>query len=150
MYLALCHPSDILDLSAEQLQYIPRVILLRVYGDYIDNVLNKLPKHVKVDSEVRTYRRCDEHYNQPWQRTHIDGPAPKIKDCNECQRRAAIPSIFIFPRKPFQDHFIRDGPIGCIGTGNDSGWMTEKDFYKFMQHFKNHVRPFTENVLFLE
>jgi len=33
----------------------------------------------------------------------------------------SIPPIFIFPRKRFQDHFIRDGPIGCIGTGNDSG-----------------------------
>ncbi|KYN27911.1 hypothetical protein ALC57_02687 [Trachymyrmex cornetzi] len=89
MYFALCHPSDLLDLSAEQLQHIPKVVLLRVYDDYIDYVWNKLPQRVKVDSEVRTYRRCDEHYNQPWQRTHIDGPVPKIKDCTECQRRAA-------------------------------------------------------------
>ncbi|KYN21206.1 hypothetical protein ALC57_06422 [Trachymyrmex cornetzi] len=87
MYLALHHPSDILDLSAEQLQYISKVVLLRVYGNYIDYVWNKLPGHLKVDSEVRTYRRSDEHYNQPWQRTHIDGPAPKIKDCSECQPR---------------------------------------------------------------
>ncbi|KYN09174.1 hypothetical protein ALC57_18713 [Trachymyrmex cornetzi] len=71
MYLALCHPSDILDLSAEQLQYIPKIVLLRMYGDYIDYVWNKLPGHVKADSEIRTYRRCAEHYNQPWQRTHI-------------------------------------------------------------------------------
>ncbi|KYN30275.1 hypothetical protein ALC57_00262 [Trachymyrmex cornetzi] len=90
MYLALHYPSDILDLSAEQLQYISKVILLRVYGDYIDYVWNKLPGHLKEDSEVRTYRRCDEHYNQPWQQTHIDGPALKIKDCSECQRRAAV------------------------------------------------------------
>jgi len=33
MYLVLC-PFDIQDLSAEQLQYVPKVILLRVYGDY--------------------------------------------------------------------------------------------------------------------
>ncbi|KYN15251.1 hypothetical protein ALC57_12518 [Trachymyrmex cornetzi] len=83
MYLALHHPSDILDLSAEQLQYISKVVLLRVYGDYIYYVWNKLPGYLKVDSEVRTYRRWDEHYNPPWQRTHIDGPAPKIKDCSE-------------------------------------------------------------------
>jgi len=88
MYLALCHPSDIRDLSIEQLQYIPKVILLRMYGDYIEHVWDKLPEHVKADSEVRTYRRY-EHYN-PWQRTHIDGPAPKIKNCNECQHRAAV------------------------------------------------------------
>ncbi|KYN39312.1 hypothetical protein ALC56_06299 [Trachymyrmex septentrionalis] len=80
MYLALSHPSDIRNLSAEQLQYIPKVVLLRVYCDYIEHVWDRLPEHVKVDPEVRTYRRCDEHYNQPWQRTHVDGPAPKIKD----------------------------------------------------------------------
>jgi len=45
---------------------------------------------VKADSEVRIYRRCDEHYNQPWQRTHINDPAQKIKICSECQRRAAV------------------------------------------------------------
>ncbi|KYN16676.1 hypothetical protein ALC57_11065 [Trachymyrmex cornetzi] len=54
MYLVLCHPSDILDLSAEQLQYIPKVILLRVYGDYNYYVWNKLPEHVKAYSEVRS------------------------------------------------------------------------------------------------
>ena len=90
MYLALCHPSDIRDLSAEQLQYIPKVVLLHVYGEYIEHVWDKLPEHVKSDSEVRTYRRCDEQYNQPWQRTHIDGPTPKIKDCSECRRRMAV------------------------------------------------------------
>ncbi|KYN27532.1 hypothetical protein ALC57_03078 [Trachymyrmex cornetzi] len=56
MYLALHHPSDILDLSAEQLQYILKVVLLCVYDDYIDYVWNKLPGHLKVDSEVRTYQ----------------------------------------------------------------------------------------------
>jgi len=88
MYLVLCHSSDIRNLSAEQLQYISKVVLLRVYNDYIEHVWDKL--HVKADSEVRTYRRCDEHYNQPWQRTHIDGSAPKIKDCSKCWRRAAV------------------------------------------------------------
>ncbi|EGI58682.1 hypothetical protein G5I_13200 [Acromyrmex echinatior] len=90
MYLVLCHPFDIQDLNAEQLQYIPKVVLLYVYGDYIDYVWDKLPEHVKADSEVRTYRRCDEHYNQSWQGTHSDGPALKIKNCSECQRRAAV------------------------------------------------------------
>ncbi|KAL6265762.1 hypothetical protein P5V15_002573 [Pogonomyrmex californicus] len=75
MYLVLSHPSDIRDLSAEQLQYISKVVLLRVCGDYIDHVWDKL--HIKTDLEVRTYRCCVEHYNQSWQRTHIDGLADK-------------------------------------------------------------------------
>lgn len=61
----------------------------------------------------------------------------------------SIPPMFIFPRKRFQDHFIRDGPIGCIGTGNVSGWMVEEDFYKFLQHFKNHVRSSSEHKVLM-
>ena len=38
MYFALCHSFDIQDLNAEQLQYIPKVVLLRMYGDYIGYV----------------------------------------------------------------------------------------------------------------
>ena len=90
MYLALYHSFDIQDLSAEQLQYIPKIVFLRVYDDYIDHVWDKLSEHVKADPEVRTYRRCNEHYNQSWRRMHIDDPAPKVKDCNECWHRAAI------------------------------------------------------------
>ena len=84
------HPSDILKFDAEELQYRPKHILLHVFGNYVEFVWNTLPAHKKADAEVRSYRRCNEHYNQPWQRTHIDGPAPMIKDCSECQRRAAV------------------------------------------------------------
>lgn len=52
-----------------------------------------------------------------------------------------IPPMFIFPRKKFQDHFIRDGPTDCIGAGNSSGWITNDEFFIFMQHFINKVRP---------
>ena len=85
----LCHPSDIQDMSAEQLQYIPKVVLLRVYGDYIEH-WDKLLEHVKADSEVQIYRRYNEHYSQPWQQTHIDDPVPKIKNCSECRHRATV------------------------------------------------------------
>jgi len=60
-----------------------------MYGDYIEHVWDKFLEHVKADSEIRTYR-CDEHYTQPWQRTHIDGPTPKIKNCSEYRRRTAV------------------------------------------------------------
>lgn len=52
-----------------------------------------------------------------------------------------IPPMFIFPRKRFHEHFIRDGPTGSVGTANGSGWMQEDDFHFFLEHFKNHVRP---------
>lgn len=63
-----------------------------------------------------------------------------------------IPPMFIFLRKRFQEHFIRDGPVGSVGTANGSGWMQEDDFYFFLEHFKNHVRPSKEQraLLFLD
>ena len=87
MYFAESHPSEILNFNAKELRYISKHTLLREYGDYVGLVWDKLPAYIKADAEVRTYRRCREHYNQPWQRTHIDGPAPMIKDCSECQRQ---------------------------------------------------------------
>lgn len=60
-----------------------------------------------------------------------------------------VPPMFLFPRKRFHDHFIRDGPPGCIGAGNGSGWMTQDEFYIFMQHFVSHVRPNREKPVLL-
>lgn len=61
----------------------------------------------------------------------------------------SIPPMFVFPRKRYQDHFIRDGPPGSIGTGNGSGWMTSDEFYKFMEHFVLNVRPSKEQPVLL-
>lgn len=77
---------DICDLTAKELEYIPKIILLREFGRHIDYLWNKLPKHIRNDPEVQRYRRCQQHYNLPRQDTHIDGPAPLIKDCNLCRK----------------------------------------------------------------
>ncbi|KYQ53671.1 hypothetical protein ALC60_04438 [Trachymyrmex zeteki] len=130
MYLGLCHPSDIRDLSAEQLQYIPKVVLLRVYGDYMDHVWNKLPEHVKADSEVRTYRRCDEHYNQSWQRTHIYGPAPKIRDCSERRRRATYHTIPNVNESNNKFYFGKDDAEIIIPEGS----YEVRDINEFLKH----------------
>ena len=35
-----------------------------------------------------------------------------------------MPPIIIFPRKTFRDHFISQGPFGCVGAGNGcGGWI---------------------------
>ncbi|KAJ8933685.1 hypothetical protein NQ318_011461 [Aromia moschata] len=60
-----------------------------------------------------------------------------------------VPPMFLFPRKRFHDHFIRDGPPGCIGAGNGSGWMTAEEFYIFMKHFVSNVRPSVEKPVLL-
>ncbi|KAK9976965.1 hypothetical protein ABG768_018786 [Culter alburnus] len=51
-----------------------------------------------------------------------------------------IPPMFIFPRVNFKDNFIRDGPPGCIGAANKSGWMMEDHFLQFLKHFHHHTR----------
>lgn len=53
----------------------------------------------------------------------------------------SIPPMFIFPRRHFKDHFIRDGPTGSCGTANPSGWMNEESFVLFLQHFVSNVHP---------
>ncbi|XP_058231649.1 uncharacterized protein si:rp71-1d10.8 [Hemibagrus wyckioides] len=54
--------------------------------------------------------------------------------------RNMIPPHFVFPRVHFKEHFIRDGPPGCIGTANASGWMLEEDFIVFLKHFQHHTK----------
>lgn len=80
--------DDILRLSAEELRFIPKVILLQEFGQYVDRLWEKLPEHLTADREVQGYRRCFKHYNQPWQRDHIDGPTPYVKDCVICNSQA--------------------------------------------------------------
>lgn len=61
----------------------------------------------------------------------------------------SVPPMFIFPRKRFRDHFIRDGPPGCIGDANGSGWMQENTFFVFIQHFIKHTKPTKESPVVL-
>lgn len=45
--------------------------------------------------------------------------------------------------------FIRSGPADCIGAGNSSGWMTEKEFGIFIDHFIKHAKPTKEEPVLL-
>uniref|UniRef100_UPI00358FE895 uncharacterized protein n=2 Tax=Myxine glutinosa TaxID=7769 RepID=UPI00358FE895 len=58
---------------------------------------------------------------------------------------SVVPPMLIFPRKIFKDHFIRDGPTGCIGTAVASGWMDTERFLVFLKHFVSNVRPSNEH-----
>lgn len=60
-----------------------------------------------------------------------------------------VPPMFVFPRVKFHDHFIRDGPTGCIGASHPSGWMTSDNFYIFIQHFAKVAKPSQEQKILL-
>ncbi|XP_072758706.1 uncharacterized protein [Anoplolepis gracilipes] len=49
-----------------------------------------------------------------------------------------LPPMFVFPRVKFQDHFIKGGPVGCVGAANPSGWMQEDNFLVFLKHFQKY------------
>lgn len=61
----------------------------------------------------------------------------------------SVPPYFVFPRVHFRDHFIRDGPIGCKGGSNPSGWMSDELFVAFLKHFHNHVQSTKEKPCLL-
>ena len=60
-----------------------------------------------------------------------------------------VPPMFVFPRVKFYDHFIRDGPQGCIGAAHQSGWMTSENFYVFIQHFARVAKPSKDRKVLL-
>ena len=47
-----------------------------------------------------------------------------------------VPPMFAFPRKNYKDYFVNNGPLDCFGV---SGWVTDIEFKKYMQHFIKHV-----------
>lgn len=60
-----------------------------------------------------------------------------------------IPPLFIFPRVRYHDHYVRDGPVGSIGTANPSGWMQDATFLVFLEHFKKHTNASPTNRVLL-
>lgn len=60
-----------------------------------------------------------------------------------------IPPMFVFPCVHFKSHFIQDGPPGCIGTANPSGWMQEADFLAYLKHFQLHTKSSPQSKVLL-
>ncbi|KYN12420.1 hypothetical protein ALC57_15407 [Trachymyrmex cornetzi] len=83
MLLIVSDTCDVHSLTAKELEYIPKIILLRKFKNYIDQLWDRLPEHIKADSEIQQHRLCLKHYNLSTHRSHIDGPAPFIKNCSE-------------------------------------------------------------------
>lgn len=63
-----------------------------------------------------------------------------------------IPPFCIFPRVRYQEHFVSEGPEGPEGSPGDaypSGWMTTKNFVKFLQHFVKYSHVSENNRVLL-
>lgn len=47
----------------------------------------------------------------------------------------SIPPYFLFPTKKMQGWYMDDASPGAVGYANESGWMCQPDFVKYMRHF---------------
>ena len=46
----------------------------------------------------------------------------------------ALPPVFVFPRRNYQDVFMNGAPEGSLGLVNQSGWMNGVNFVKVLEH----------------
>lgn len=60
-----------------------------------------------------------------------------------------LPPAFIFPRVHCEEHFVRGGPLGCLGLAHPSGWMTDVNFLEVLEHIVKHTRCTTEKPILL-
>ena len=81
--------KDPWECSKEELEYIPKPLLLKYMGHQIPLLWDKLPEYLRADSEVASYQTCHEHWNLPNCGDPIDGRAPARRDCHECRRKLA-------------------------------------------------------------
>ncbi|KYN43222.1 hypothetical protein ALC56_02406 [Trachymyrmex septentrionalis] len=84
MFVIVSDNCDVHSLTAKELEYVPKIILLQKFKNYMDQLCYRL-KYIKADSEVQQHRRCLKHCNLPCYHSHIDGLAPFIKNCCECR-----------------------------------------------------------------
>nr|CAH0101053.1 unnamed protein product [Daphnia galeata] len=61
----------------------------------------------------------------------------------------SVPPFFVFTRVHMKDDFLVNASLGSCGSANKSGWMTEKDFVLYLQHFVKHARPSLEKPVLL-
>lgn len=60
-----------------------------------------------------------------------------------------IPPLFVFPRKRMTPLLEKNGPAGAVYCCTKNGWSNEDIFYRWLQHFQNHVRATKENPILL-
>ena len=57
--------------------------------------------------------------------------------------------MFIFARKRFLTHLIKNGPENSIGAANPTGTLTEECFLTFINHIVKYAKPSAKNPVLL-
>lgn len=61
----------------------------------------------------------------------------------------SIPPYFLFPTKKMQGWYMDDASPGAVGYANESGWICQPDFLKYMQHFIERTKSSLANPTLL-
>lgn len=85
------HPSkESWDLTANELESIPKAVLLKYYSAFINNLWDRLPEKLQHDSEIASYRECNDHFNQP--------RPLRRRDCEQCHRMEELVYVYAIRR----------------------------------------------------
>lgn len=69
--------------------------------------------------------------------------------CTMSAAGSYIPPMFIFPRKRHSPLLEKDGPAGAIYRCSDNGWINERLFFEWLQHFTESAKPSVEEPVLL-
>lgn len=73
-------------MSKEQLENMPKEVMIALAPNEIARVWDKLPNHLKNDSDMLKYRFCHEHHNSSdTNGDEADGPFPRRLYCCYCK-----------------------------------------------------------------
>lgn len=61
----------------------------------------------------------------------------------------SLPPFFLFPKKKMQSCFLDNVSDGSVGFANDSGWMAQPEFVRYMNHFIGFANPTPANPVLL-
>lgn len=61
----------------------------------------------------------------------------------------SMPPFFLFPKKKMQSCFLDNVSDGSAGFANDSGWMAQPEFVRYMNHFIGFANPTPSNPVLL-
>nr|XP_047132505.1 MFS-type transporter clz9-like [Hydra vulgaris] len=61
----------------------------------------------------------------------------------------SIPPLLVFPRVKFHDYMIKEGPPGCVGFANPSGWINSDIFIEWIKHFVRYSNCSHESPVLL-
>lgn len=89
------HPSkEPWDLTENELESIPKAVLLKYYSASINNLWDHLPEKLQHDSEIASFRECNDHFNLPWEW----GRRPLRRDCEKCHRVEELVYVYAIRR----------------------------------------------------